>query len=687
MTSSSDANQDALKAQLDQRTVNVIKGLIMDGTRAANSGHPGGAMSSADFAFILFKEFLNYSPDDPEWFNRDRFVLSAGHESMLLYSLLALRGTLSLEDLREFRQLNSRTPGHPEHLETPGVDAGSGPLGQGFSMAVGMAAAEAMLRAKLGQDVIDHRTFVIASDGDFQEPVLLGSAALAGLWGLGRLIVYYDKNEIQITGDTIRNDITDYHKVFEGLGWNVIGIDGHDHAAIREALKIALVDESKPTLIIGRTRMAKGAALSEGCAKTHGAPLKPEEISQTKQDLDLPETAFYLPDDVVKHFRSRERLLRQQVLDWDKILKSRLEIEEFAELWKQVTTIPVTQALTEPLAWPAFESGTFISTRMAFKKALGLLAGQLPFLAGGSADLDPSCGTDSFACDFGDFNAQRSPLGRNLPFGVREFPMACVLNGLALHGGTIPFGATFLVFSDYERGALRMAALQKLPVLQIFTHDSFYVGEDGPTHQPVEQLSSLRLIPNMLVLRPADANETCTCLKIALEQKSRPSCLVLTRQDTPVLALPAMLDAAERGAYIIHEIGVTEKNTPGLIILASGSEVALSIKVADSMGDMAERLGGIRVVNVVSMRLFDEAPGEYRESVLPSKVGSSVARVAIEAGSSALWYKYVGLDGLVLGMDEFGKSAPAGKLADLYGFTVGKAALKIRDFLQGKGFI
>ncbi len=651
--------------QLDQKTVAVVKGLIMDGVAKANSGHPGGAMSSADFATLLYQDFLNYDPDNADWFNRDRFILSAGHESMLLYSLLHLTGFLGMDALKDFRQMGSLTPGHPECHLTPGVEATTGPLGQGFAMSVGFATAEAFLRQKLGSDIMDHFTYALSSDGDLQEPIALGAASLAGLWGLGKLIVFYDSNKIQLAGPTKKVDCADIRKVFEGMCWQVLEVDGHDHTQIRKAVQDAKLEGSKPTIIVCHTVMAKGAATLEGNHKTHGEPLKADEIAATKEKLGLPSEDFYVPQDVLDHFRGRQDSLRERAAAWQKNLDSKLASDaEFAALWKQV----MCKRSELKIDWPEFTPGETMATRKAWGTCLDAVMNDIPNLLGGSADLDPSNQTANFRKTMGDFGLDGFD-ARNLAFGVREFPMAAIMNGMALHGGIIPFGATFLTFSDYCRNAIRMSSLQELPSIYIFTHDSFWVGEDGPTHQPIEHISSLRLIPGVIDLRPADATETAVCLDVAFTQDDHPSCVFLTRQGLPILdpaEYPAIKDGARKGGYILKDC----EGTPDLIITASGSEVSLALETAK----LFKRK--VRVVNICSFKLFDEQPEMYKKEVFPPEV---TARAAAEAGRTDLWYKYVGCDGIVLGLNHFGQSAPGKELSAKYGFTPENFAKLIRE--------
>ncbi len=657
------------KEKLDYKAISVIKSLILDGTRKANSGHPGGAMSSTDFVYILFKDYLKFSPENPKWFNRDRFILSAGHESMLLYSILTMIGYLTVDDLKNFRQFGSLTPGHPEVDLTPGVEATTGPLGQGISMGVGMAIAEIMLQKMLGKEIVNHFTYVLVGDGDLQEPVALGASAIAGHLGLGNLIVYYDKNDIQISGKTSRADSTNIETVFKGLGWHIININGHNHNEIKDAILLAQSKKEKPTLIIGKTIMAHGLATKEGNTETHGAPLPPEEISATKEKFGLPANKFFqLPDDIINHFRKRFPKLIKAQKEWNELLKTKLNSDnKFNRFWELV----INKKLPANLKLSEFSYKEKMATRAAFGKVLDDLADQLPNFVGGSADLEPSNSTKAFAQKVGDFN-KLNHSGRNIAFGVREFPMGAILNGMALHGGIRPYGATFFVFSDYERPALRLSAMQKLPVLHVFTHDSFYVGEDGPTHQPVEHLAALRSIPNLLVVRPADATETTTAMMLALEQKQRPTALILTRQTLPVIdrtKYPSA-DNLKYGAYIIKG---NEDETPDIIIIATGSEVHLALETAEQFPNYR-----IRVVNMPSMELFEEQSEEYKNKILPPEV---TLRLIIEAGTTFGWHKYAGSKGIILGIDHYGNSAPAQVLQKMYGFTVENIIKTIEDKL------
>ena len=642
--------------------LSVTKGLIIDMVRKANSGHSGGPMSSADFSQILFTEYLNFDPSDPEWFNRDRFVLSAGHESALIYAILTQLGWLNIDDLQKFRQLNSRTPGHPE-VEIPGVEATTGPLGQGFGMAVGMATAESMLRASVSE-LIDHFTYVVAGDGDFQEPVVLGAASMAGHWGLSKLIVFYDSNNAQISGKVDRSDSTNYAQVFEGFGWHVQEIDGHNHEEIREALEKAQVVD-RPSLIIGKTIMAMGSATMEGDHETHGAPLPLDEIAKTKEKLGLPSEPFYLPNEVISHFQNRFNSLKEKVIDWNESVSESCKDKNFKLLWNNT----VKEQL-DNIDLPVFEKGASIATRKAFGTTLDEFAKQLPSLVGGSADLEPSNYTGNFASTYGDFSKDNR-LGRNLAFGVREFPMAAAMNGIALHGGLIPFGGTFLVFADYERPALRLGAIQNCQVIHEFTHDSFWVGEDGPTHQPIEHAMALRAIPNLNVFRPADAQETTACFKMSIEQKSSPNALLLTRQGVKVLdqSMEKTIDGVSKGAY-----EVTNCDNPELILLATGSEVGLAMEVSQLMQDKK-----VRVVSMPCWEIYEKQSEDYKNLLILKR---GAMKVSIEAGITMGWDKYIGSNGLSIGLDHYGASAPGKDLAEEFGFTATKVEAKIREHLN-----
>ena len=657
-----DTFSDWTNDEQNQFALAVTKGLVLDMVRKANSGHSGGPMSSADFTQILFTEYLNFDPNDPEWFNRDRFVLSAGHESALIYSILTQLGWLNMEDIQNFRQLHSRTPGHPE-VEIPGIEATTGPLGQGFGLAVGMATAESMLRSRVGE-LIDHFTYVVAGDGDFQEPIVLGSASMAGHWGLSRLIVFYDSNNAQISGKVDRSDSSNYAQIFEGFGWHVQEIDGHNHEEIREALEKAQVVD-RPSLIIGTTIMAKGSATMEGDHETHGAPLPQDEINQTKEKIGLPIESFYLPNEVISHFQKRFSDLKEKVNNWNGSVNKFCNDESFKSLWDKTINNKL-----EEIDFPEFEKGSSLATRKAFGVTLDAFAKQIPSLVGGSADLEPSNYTGNFAKTYGDFSKDNRS-GRNLAFGVREFPMAAAMNGIALHGGLIPFGGTFLVFADYERPALRLAAIQNCRVLHEFTHDSFWVGEDGPTHQPIEHAMALRAIPNLNVFRPADAQETAACFKMSIEQKKSPNALLLTRQGVKVLdqSMEKTVEGVSKGAY-----DVTNCDNPDLILLATGSEVGLAMEVVELMQDKK-----IRVVSMPCWEIFEKQSEDYKNSLIPKR-GSM--KISIEAGITMGWDKYIGSNGLSIGLNHYGASAPGKDLAEEFGFTATKVEAKIREHLK-----
>ena len=633
----------------DLFTINIIKGLVMDGVRKANSGHPGGPMSLADFSYILYSEFLVFDSKNPDWQLRDRLVLSVGHTCMLLYTLLYLSDILNMEDLKSFRQINSRTPGHPE-IETPGVDSNAGPLGQGVGMGIGMALAEKMLQDSIKNDRSQY-TYVLAGDGDVQEPIALGAASLAGHWQLSQLIMFYDKNDIQIAGETNRCDSTNYAQLFESMNWDVQEINGHNHGEIRDAITNAQ-QTSKPSIIIGNTTMAKGSHSMENKSEAHGAPFTPEEIVMTKKKLGLPENEeFYCPDVVKKHF---QRNFSKKIEATNSSSKYNFDFN-IDDALKKISDIEFNDEI--------------IATRKAFGMTLDELAKHIPMIVGGSADLDGSNCTTNFANEYGDFSAS-NPKGRNIAFGVREFPMTAILNGISLYGGLIPFGGTFLVFSDYMRSAIRLSAIQKLHVIYEFTHDSIFVGEDGPTHQPVEHIMSLRSIPDLMVFRPADAVETQFCFETILENNTNPSTILLTRQKLPLTKLDKNIikDGVKKGAYI-----VVNHDNPDAIIFTTGSELSLTLSAVESLNQ------NIKVVNMPCWEIFDQQSDHYKDEILTHNCKK---RISIEAGTVLGWEKFVGKDGLKIGINEFGFSAPGKDVAQKLNFTKDVITKKIEDYLK-----
>ena len=636
------------KEDKDLFTVNVIKGLVIDGVSKANSGHPGGPMSLADFAYILYSEFLKIDPENPDWENRDRVVLSVGHTCMLIYSILYMCDYLSIKDLKEFRQIGSLTPGHPE-LETPGIDANTGPLGQGVAMGIGMALAE---KASAGSEKSDRFTYVLAGDGDLQEPIALGSSTLAGHWKLSNLIMFYDKNDIQIAGKTSRVDSTNYLKLYESMGWHVQEIDGHNHEQIRKALKSAQSSE-KPSIIIGKTVIAKGSYSLENSPKSHGAPFGKDEIRLTKDKLGLPQESFFCNKEILNHFQRNFKFLKTNVAKKDESFK--------------VTDLNHDQAL-ESLIVPDFGED-LMATRKAFGISLDEFAKKFPNIIGGSADLDGSNCTTNFVKSYGDFSAT-NPGGRNIAFGVREFPMGAIMNGISLYGKHFPFGGTFLVFSDYVRSAIRLSAIQKLHVLYEFTHDSIFVGEDGPTHQPVEHAMSLRNIPDLLVFRPADPFETFCCFKSILKNNQNPSTILLTRQKLPKLSIDQeyVEQGVNKGAYILKK-----EINPDAVLFTSGSEAHLALEICNEINKK------IQIVNVPCWELFDKQDKKYIESIM---IKDCVKRISLEAGITNGWEKFTGMDGLQIGINQFGYSAPGIDVAKKLRFTKDLIKDKIEEYLK-----
>ena len=647
-----DTFSDWTKDEKDQFTVSIIKGLVIDGVRKANSGHPGGPMSLADFSYILYSEYLVFDTNNPDWQSRDRLVLSVGHTCMLLYVLLYLSDILTMDDLKEFRQLHSRTPGHPE-IETPGVDANTGPLGQGVGMATGMALAEKMLSASSQKDR-DNYTYVLVGDGDLQEPIALGAATLAGHWKLSQLVMFYDKNDIQIAGKTSRCDSTNYANLFKAMNWDVQEIDGHDHEAIRKAIESAQTSPL-PSIIIGNTTIAKGSATLENKSQSHGAPFSPEEIIGTKQNLGLPDDeSFYCPVEVKKYFQRNFKSIQQLISDSGERKDS--DIFDISSELKNIELVD-------------FDPNEVIATRKAFGMSLDKFSSHIPTIVGGSADLDGSNCTTNFVNTHGDFSSTNLK-GRNIPFGVREFPMGAIMNGISLYGGLFPFGGTFLVFSDYVRSAIRLSAIQKLHVLYEFTHDSIFVGEDGPTHQPVEHIMSLRLIPNLLVFRPADAIETHFCFETIMENDKNPSAILLTRQKLPVSNLEKNIikDGVKKGAYTI-----LESHNPELVIFTTGSEAHLALSIAKEINN------NIKIVNIPCWELFEKQSEDYKKNIITSNCKK---RVSLEAGTTLGWEKFVGQHGLKIGIDDFGLSAPGADVVEQFDFTKEKIIVKITEYLN-----
>ncbi len=654
----------AAKWDLDDLAVTTIRMLAIDGVQKANSGHPGMPLGAAPMAHVLWSRHLKFDPQHPGWADRDRFVLSAGHGSMLLYSLLHLAGYgLAVEELEQFRQWGSRTPGHPEHGVTPGVEVTTGPLGAGVSNSVGLAIAEAFLAATFnrpGFELVDHYTYGICGDGDLMEGVASEAASLAGHLGLGKLIYLYDDNQISIEGSTSLAFTEDVAGRFEAYGWQVVKVDdGNDLKAIDIAISLARAEKAKPSLVMVRTVIGCGSPHKAGSAEAHGAPLGPEECRLTKEAYGWPpDLCFAVPDRVREQYAAVAASGAALRARWDETFaRYEREYPELARQWKDAFSGSLPEGFADKL--PVFAAGESIATRAASGKALNAIAQLVPTLIGGSADLAPSNNTllaGQTGFQPGDH------LGRNLHFGVREHAMGGALNGMCAHGGLFPFGGTFFIFSDYMRPAVRLAALSHFPAIYVFTHDSIGVGEDGPTHQPIEHLASLRAMPGLVVLRPSDANETVVAWRLAMERRTGPTALVLTRQNLPVLDR-SVLGSAEgllRGGYVLKDVSGA---APDVILIASGSEVELALAAA---GTLAGEGVGARVVALPSWELFEQQDAAYRESVLPRAV---TARVSIEAGSTFGWDRYIGSAGIAVGIDHFGASAPAKVLYKEFGIT------------------
>ena len=663
---------------LDNLCVNTIRTLAMDAVQAANSGHPGAPMGLAAAAYVLWTRVLKHNPQNPAWVDRDRFVLSAGHASMLLYSLLYLSGyKVSLKDIKDFRQWGSKTPGHPEYGHTAGVETTTGPLGQGFSNAVGMAMAECHLAAvfnRSNQKIVDHHTYVMCGDGDLMEGISGEAASLAGHLGLGKLICIYDDNKISIEGSTAIAFTENVAARFKAYHWHVLHVkDGNDPAAVQQALKEAKAEAAKPSLIVMRTHIAYGSPNKQDSAGAHGAPLGEDEVRLTKENLGWPaEEKFLVPDKVLKAFRKSMDKGKKAEAAWQKRYAAYAKKQpELAKEWEAAITGKL------PLRWdakiPTFKESKPIATRAASGQVLNALAEKIPTLMGGSADLAPSNNTlikSSFDFQKGSY------AGRNIRFGVREHAMGAILSGMALHKGVRPYGGTFLVFADYCRPAIRLAALMKLPVIYVFTHDSVAVGEDGPTHQPVEHFAALRAIPGLMVIRPADATETAAAWRLAMRTVNAPMALILSRQNLPVLDRSRYPSATmlQKGGYVLSD----SEGTPDVILIGTGSEVSLCL---EAQALLAKKNVAARVVSMPSWELYEKTTQRYKDTVLPPQV---TARVAVEAGISMGWERYVGNSGAVIGINRFGASAPGALVLKKYGIKASAIVSKAMQLTKQK---
>ena len=661
----------------DQLAVTTIRTLSIDAIEKANSGHPGLPMGAAPMAYTLWTKHMNHNPKNPDWFNRDRFVLSAGHGSMLLYSLLHLSGYgLPMEEIKNFRQWNSLTPGHPEYGHTVGVEATTGPLGQGIGMAVGMAMAERHLAAQYNKEdinIVDHHTFALCGDGDLMEGVAGEAISLAGHLKLNKLVVLYDSNDISLDGELGKSFSENVQKRFESYGWNYLRVDdGNQLDDLSEKIATAKESSDKPTLIEVKTVIGYGAPNKSGKADAHGAPLGEDEMKLVKEYYEWTfDQDFHVPDEVYETFeKATEQLGGKAEEEWNK--KFAQYESQYPELAAQLQTA-IKGELPENFdaEFPSYEAGKSQATRSSSGEMINALAKTVPSFFGGSADLAGSNKTT--IKDAGDFDAE-NPSGRNIWFGVREFAMGTALNGMMLHGGLHVFGGTFFVFSDYLRPAIRLSALMGLPVTYVFTHDSVAVGEDGPTHEPVEQLASLRAMPNLGLIRPADANETKAAWRLALTSKTMPTLLVLSRQNLPVLENSAELaeQGVEKGAYVI-----SPADNPQALLLATGSEVSLAVA---AQKQLAEEGVAVSVVSMPSWDRFEKQDQEYKQSVIPKTVKK---RLAIEVGTSFGWERYTGDEGDVLAIDRFGASAPGDRIMKELGFTPENVAARVKKLIQG----
>ncbi len=656
---------------------NAIRALSMDGVQKANSGHPGAPMGMADIAEVLWRDHMNHNPANPHWADRDRFVLSNGHGSMLLYSLLHLTGyALTIDDLKGFRQLHSKTPGHPEYGYAPGVETTTGPLGQGISNAVGMAIAEKSLEAQFNKDghnIVDHYTYAFLGDGCMMEGVSHEACSLAGTLGLNKLIAFWDDNGISIDGDVDGWFTEDTAKRFEAYGWHVIpGVDGHDPQAINAAIEAAKAETKRPTLICAKTIIGFGSPNKSGTHDCHGAPLGADEVAAARKFLGWNYGPFEIPADVYKEWDAKQAGAAKEAAWNDKFAAYAKAYPELAAEYQRRVNGELPASWKETAAKVIAElqaNPANIASRKASQNALEAFGKILPEFMGGSADLAPSnltiwSGSKSLTAD--------DASGNYIHYGVREFGMTAIINGIALHGGFIPYGATFLMFMEYARNAMRMAALMKIQNIQVYTHDSIGLGEDGPTHQPVEQIASLRLTPNMSTWRPCDQVESAVAWKLAIERKDGPSALIFSRQALTQQPRSAEQVAnIEKGGYVLKDC----TGKPELILIATGSEVGLAVEAADELAAAGTQ---VRVVSMPATDVFDKQDAAYREAVLPSDV---TARIAIEAGIADYWYKYVGFDGRIIGMHGFGESAPAGELFKEFGFTTENVVNTAKELL------
>ena len=659
---------------LDKLCVDTIRTLSMDAVQKANSGHPGTPMALAPLAYVLYTRVMRHNPSDPDWLNRDRFLLSAGHASMLLYSMLYLTGyPMTLEDIEHFRQVGWPTAGHPERKYSPGIEATTGPLGQGISMSVGIALGERMLAARFnrdGHEIVDNHTFTIASDGDMQEGVASEACSLAGHLGLGRLIAFYDDNKIQLAGPTSQSFSEDVGKRFEAYEWHVQNIgDDMSLDRLEDATRAAMEVEDRPSLIIVRSHIGYGSPHKQDTSSAHGSPLGEEEVRLTKEFYGWdPDKHFYVPDEALAHFRECCRRGREFEAEWESRFESyREEFPEEAELLLQIHDSELPEGWDSDV--PKFDPNDKpIATRKASEAAIQWAAERVPSLIGGSADLATSTNTD--IAEGGDVE-KGAYAGRNLRFGVREHGMGAIVNGLGLRGFRA-FGATFLTFSDYMRGAVRLSALMKLPSVWVWTHDSIGLGEDGPTHQPIEQLAGLRAVPRLNVIRPADANETALGWRFALRNGEAPTGFALSRQNLPILDPAAVPDdAIERGAYVLRD---ADAGDPELILIGTGSEVSVCLDAADQLEGIR-----VRVVSMPCMDTFTHADESYREQVLPA---SCTARIAVEAASPMGWDKWIGEAGRFVGMETFGESGPAKDVYEHFGITAERVAQLGRELVS-----